>query len=292
MRDYKHVKVPKSARLKRDRVVRKRVTAERSGKKRGTGGSGALWTVLVFVILAALGYGAWRGYQRVSRAEVFQIVGVDVNGVRQVSDGEVRALAGIFAGQNIFRVDLDAAARKALANPWVRDVRIERNWPRRIRITITERAPRAVLQAANGRFLIDRDGVVIVPAAPANEAGLPTIAVRDYRAAAGRALTGDGVAAAFELLDQLRERGGWDQAAVTVKADSAETVAILYADHEFRMGYGNYGEKLRRLGEIVADMNQRHLDYTCIELRPERQAAVMIRGQGSGVRRQGPKRRA
>jgi hypothetical protein len=74
---------------------------------------------------------------------------------------------------------------------------------------------------------------------------------------------------------------------VTVKADSPETIAIVYADHEFRVGYGNYGEKLRRLGEIVADMNQRRLAYTYVELRPERQAAVMVkndRGQGPGPR--------
>ncbi len=244
--------------------------------------------MLALIITAAIGCGAWQGYRWLSQAEMFQIAGVDVKGVREVNDDDVRALAALFTGQNIFHVDLDAATRRALANPWVRDVRIERSLPNRIRIAINERKPRAVLQAANGRFLIDSDGVVIVPA---GAAALPTVVVRDHRAAPRNAVTGDGIAAGLELLDQLQARGGWDPAAVTVKADSAETVAIVYADHEFRLGSGAYDEKLRRLGEIVADMNARRLDYTYVELRPERQAAVMIKGQGQGAGGRAPVRK-
>lgn len=287
MRDYKHVKVPRGERTTKNRVVTKRAGTAPARRRRETGLSGAPATVLAFLITAALGYGAWQGYLWLSRSETFQIAGVDVKGVREVSDDEVRALAGTFTGQNIFRVDLGAATRKALANPWVRDVRIERSLPNRISITVSERRPRAVLQAANGRFLMDREGVVIVPADTADAAGLPTIVVRDHRAAARSAVSGDAVLPALELLDELAARGGWDPAGVTVKADSPETIAIVYADHEFRVGYGNYGEKLRRLGEIVADMNQRRLAYTYVELRPERQAAVMVkndRGQGPGPR--------
>jgi hypothetical protein len=105
-------------------------------------------------------------------------------------------------------------------------------------------------------------------------------------------VTTGAVAEALELLDELAARGGWDPGDVMVKADSTETVTIVYADHEFRIGSGNYGEKLRRMGEIVADMHQRGLAYTYIELRPERQAAVMavknrVPGQVSRVKKNG-----
>ncbi len=285
MRDYKHVKVPRGERTTRNRVVTRRVGTAPASKRGGGGAGGAFGTVLAFLITAGLGFGAWQGYLWLHRSDLFQVAGVDVKGVREVSDDEVRALAGTFTGQNIFRVDLGAATRRALANPWVRDVRIERSLPNRISIAITERAPRAVLQAANGRFLMDREGVVIVAAGTANAAGLPTIAVRDHRAVPRGSVPGDAVMPALDLLDELAARGGWDLAGVTVKADSPESIAVVYADHEFRVGSGNYGEKLRRLGEIVEDMNQRRLAYTYVELRPERQAAVMIKTQGQG---QGP----
>jgi cell division protein FtsQ len=297
MRDYKHVKVPKSYRSPRNRVVTKRVSAAPENGRRSAGpagGGGSAGTAIMLIVAALLSFGAWQGYTWLSSAEMFQIAGVDVQGVRQVSDDEVKALARMFTGQNIFHVDLGAATRQALANPWVRDVRIERKLPNRISMAITERSPRAVLQAANGRFLMDREAVVIVPVGAAGAAGLPAVSVKDHRAGLRDAVPGDGVTAALELLDALAERGGWDLAQVTVKADSRETIAIDYADHEFRIGSGNYGEKLRRLGEIVADMNQRKLAYTYVELRPERQAAVMVKApaKAPAPRAQGRRKRA
>ena len=98
-----------------------------------------------------------------------------------------------------------------------------------------------------------------------------------YRRAPRDQVDSEALPAALELLDELALRGGWDLAKVTVKASSPETIGVVYAGHEFRVGHGNYTEKLRRLGEIVSDMNRRGLDYAYIELRPERQAAVLVK---------------
>jgi cell division protein FtsQ len=278
MRDYKHVKVPRGYRATNRRIVTKRVNTVSGPAKRRANAAGRLGTALALLLTAALGYGGWEAYQWFTHAELFQVAGVDVKGVRSVSEGEIRELAGMFTGQNIFGVDLGGASRRALANPRVRDVRIERSLPNRISILITERTPRAVLQASNGRFLIDGEGVVMatVQQAGGEAAGLPVIAVRDCRAVLREAASAGAVSEALELARELAARGGWDPGAVTVKADSAESIAVVYADHEFRIGSGNYDEKLRRMGEIVADMRQRGQAYSYVELRPERQAAVMV----------------
>lgn len=291
MRDYKHVKVPRNYRTTNRRATTKRVSTPHGPAKRGANAAGQLGTALAVVLTAALCYGAWEAYRWFTNAELFQVAGVDVQGVRSVSEDDVRELAGMFTGQNIFRVDLGAASRRALANPRVREARIERSLPNRISIAITEREPKAVLQAANGRFLIDGEAVVMTPAPKAggDAAGLPVIAIRDGRAVPREAVSGGAVAEALELAGELVRRGGWDPGAVTIRADTAESIAVLYADHEFRIGSGNYDEKLRRLGEIVADMRQRRLAYSYVELRPERQAAVMVaksaKAEGRKVRR-------
>ena len=296
MKDYKNVKVPQGYRTTNRRMTTKRVNVGRGPTKRGGAEKGALGTVLAVLLTTALCYGGWEAYRWFTTAEVFQIAGVDVRGVRSVSDAEVRELAGMFTGQNVFHVDLDAATRRALANPWVREVRIERSLPNRISMIFTERVPRAIVHAGNGRYLIDGEGVVMVPAPKDGPtgAGLPVIAVRDHRAVPGEAVATGAVAEALELARELAARGGWEPGSVTVRADSPETIAVVYADHEFRIGSGNYGEKLKRLGEIAADMRQRGLEYSYIELRPERQAAVMVvksQGQGSGGKGQGRKKR-
>jgi len=286
MKDYKHVTVPRKYRAANRRTTTKRLNIGRGPARRGSAEKGALGAIFAVLLTAGLCYGGWEAYRWLTTAEMFQVAGVDVRGVRAVSDADIRELAGMFTGQNVFRVDLDAATRRALANPWIREVRIERSLPNRISMIFTERAPRAVLQAANGRYLIDGEGVVMVPV-PKDDvaaAGLPVIAVRDCRAVPRETVTAGAVAEALELAQELAVRGGWDPGAVTVKADTPETIAIVYADHEFRLGSGSYGEKLKRLGEIAADMRQRGLEYSYIELRPERQAAVMV-AKSAKVRR-------
>ena len=50
-----------------------------------------------------------------------------------------------------------------------------------------------------------------------------------------------------------------------------------------RSAAGNYAEKLRRLAEIMADVKQRGLEIAYVDLRPERQAAVMVKQRASSA---------
>jgi cell division septal protein FtsQ len=75
-----------------------------------------------------------------------------------------------------------------------------------------------------------------------------------------------------------------------IKASTPETLSIVYADCEFRIGSAQYSEKLRRLAEIMEDVKRRNLNIAYVDLRPERQAAVMVKNgrvQGSGARGKG-----
>ena len=291
MRDYKNVKVPRRYRSTSNRLAVRRVETGNGPKKRSRSVKGTLGTVITALMTAAICYGGWETYRWFTHADVFSIAGVDVKGVRSVSDEDIREVATMFTGQNVFRVDLGAATRRVMADPWVRDVRIERRLPNRISIFVTERVPKAVLHASNGKYLIDGEGVVMVPLRGGGAVAqtLPVIALRDGRAVSREPVATGAVTEALELVDELAARGGWDLGSVTVKADSAETVTIVYADHEFRIGSGNYNEKLRRMGEIVADMRQRGLTYAYIELRPERQAAVMVAKNVKERRNEGKK---
>jgi cell division septal protein FtsQ len=294
MRDYRYVRVPKQERTPRKGGILRRAQWGGGGRKRGMSPRAPLAGLFAVVVAAGLCYGAWAGYRWMTTAPLFRIAGVDVRGVQRVSEDELRELAGLFTGRNIFQVDLAGAARRAAAHPWVQDVRVERKLPNRISIMIRERLPRAVLLAANGRFLIDRAGTVITPARDGDESGLPRIAVSAWSAAVRATVEAPGMLPALALLDELLARGGWEPGEVTLRADAPETVSVLYAGREFRIGAGNYPEKLQRIGEIVSDMNRRGAVYTYIDVRPDRQAAVMVKpeGPGAGGKGQGRKKRA
>jgi len=297
MRDYKNVKVPRSYRGNSNRATVKRVSVGRADGRPRTGGRGikhVALQIITVVLIAAGGLAAWKAYQTLLHAEMFQITGVDVKGAKQVSKADLQEIAGVFTGQNIFKVDLETPVRRAHANPWVKDVRIYRRLPNRISMVVTERIAYALLDTGAGTYLMDNDGVVIEKIAKENAAvwQLPVLAIKDSRIRPGEQVTFDGMAESLMLISEIAERGGWRMNEVTIKAGSPETLSVLYADHEFKIGTGNYTEKLRRLSEILSDGTQRGWEIEYVDLRPERQAAVMVKNLGGKVQKNKVKRRA
>ena len=290
MRDYKNIKVPGSLRGSPKRTTVKRVDAGRGpgqSRKKSSGLKNSALKIVAIVTVVACGWLAWQAYQTLMHAERFQIAGVDIKGSKQVSEAELRELASVFTGQNIFRVDIETPLRRARANPWVKDVRIYRQLPNRISMVFIERTPFALLDAGDARFLLDRDGVIIDRISGESAAAwrLPVVALKDQRIRIGEQVTGEGIAEAFTLIAEIAGRGGWPLHEVTINAESPESLGILYAGREFKIGQGHYPEKLKRLAEISADGQQRGWDIAYVDLRPERQAAAMVKKTEHKVQR-------
>ena len=292
MRDYKSVKVPRKYRTASARAVTKRITAGR-GPKRGTLklGNTAAKALIVAVLFSGC-YLGWLAYTWAVRSAAFQIAGVDVTGVKHLSESELKNIAGFFTGQNIFRMNLGEAVRRTHANPWVKEVRIYRRLPNRVTMVVSERIPAVVLDTGTGQYLVDGEAVVIERLT--NESvstwPLPTVAIKDCRPRPGDQVAAEGLTDALTLITELSARGGWKLSDITIKANSPEALSLVYADHEFKIGSGNYEEKLRRLTEIMEDVKQRGLNIAYVDLRPERQAAVMVvtdKGKSRGARAKG-----
>lgn len=284
MRDYKNVKVPRKYRAEATRVSVKRAAVRRSGRT-GRGAAGLksmLLNILGFAVIAGCCWTGWQAYEMITHAELFQISGVDVTGVRHLEEEDLKNIVGNFTGQNIFRVDIDGAVRRARANPWVKDARIHRSLPNRIAMNLVERVPAAVLETDAGRYLMDNEAVVIdrLTKDAASAWQLPTVAIRGCRVLLGEPVAAESVFEALTLSAEIDARGGWNPGDVTIKASSPEALSIVYADHEFKIGSGKYAQKLRRLAEVMTDVKQRGLTIAYVDLRAERQAAVMMKTTG------------
>jgi cell division septal protein FtsQ len=280
MRDYKNVTVPKKYRTSSNRVTVKRVEMGRVARGPARGGlKSAALKCLVITVIAAGSWLGWQTYRIITHADMFQIAGVDVKGVRQLGEADLKKIVGSFTGQNIFRVDLDAVVQRARANAWVKSVSIYRRLPNRISMVVNERVPYAFLDTGRGRYLMDSEGVALesVEKDKAQAWQLPTVSINGDHARIGEQVTSEGLDEALMLLSEISTQGGWRLEDVTAKADSSETLSLLYAGHEFKLGNGRYKEKLRRLAEVMADVNRRGLDVAYVDLRPDRQVAVMVK---------------
>lgn len=117
--------------------------------------------LLVAVVVASALAGGWWLY----RSPLLSVRDVNVDGNTTLSAELVREVADM-KGQSVLRPDVTGARERLLALPLVKDVQISREWPASVSITIVERTPWGVWDAAGQRFVVDDEGVVLDQPAP------------------------------------------------------------------------------------------------------------------------------
>ncbi|GAA0407769.1 cell division protein FtsQ/DivIB [Streptomyces luteireticuli] len=181
--------------------------------------------ILAAVAAALLGTGVvWALYG----SSWLRATHVEVAGTEVLTAGEVREAAAVPLGEPLVSVDTDAIAdrlRKRL--PRIESVDVGRSWPRGIRLEVTERQPRAILEKG-GKFIeIDGMGVrfATVDRAPAKvprlvmEAPEDSPGVRHF----GRArLEREGVRASAALPADVRR----DTLVIRVRSYDSITVEL------------------------------------------------------------------
>ena len=117
------------------------------------------------VVLAVLAMGS-------TMTPLFHAKTIRIEGARHLSDRQVRKLADVDAGTNVFSLDEGAVARRLERSPWILDAVVSTSLPSTVRIEVTERVPVAVAKTDEGSVALAADGSVL---GPARAGGLPEI---------------------------------------------------------------------------------------------------------------------
>ena len=118
--------------------------------------------VIVTAALAGLATAAFAStYTPLFAADTVRVEGAD-----HLSAAQVRRIAKVQPGANVFRLDVRQAERRLERNVWVADAAITTTLPSTVTIEIRERAAAAVAvtDAAGGRSIIAGDGTILAPA--------------------------------------------------------------------------------------------------------------------------------
>ncbi len=117
--------------------------------------------VVVVGIIAALAYGAYFAYQQALTTPRLALQRVVLHQVPTQLIEQVREKITPHYGQNLLALDLEELQSRIESIPEVRSASVRRTLPDGLVVRVEARQPRALLQAADGTFVIDRDGVVI-----------------------------------------------------------------------------------------------------------------------------------
>jgi cell division protein FtsQ len=117
---------------------------------------------LRWVLVAALVVVLMAGSYLAVRAPFLSVDRVDVSGAVYTDPVAIQAAVNAAMGQPMLTLDTAAITRLLESQAWVRQARVERDWPRGVRIEVDERVPLAVYGATDGRWrVVDDEGRVL-----------------------------------------------------------------------------------------------------------------------------------
>lgn len=91
----------------------------------------------------------------------FNVGEIEVKGNHRVGSDEVISLSGLLTGENIFKLDLKEAEGRIGSLPLIKTVKIKRELPSRILITVVERKPLVLIPVDSRYILVDEEGVCL-----------------------------------------------------------------------------------------------------------------------------------
>jgi cell division protein FtsQ len=141
------------------------------------GGFGVLGAsaALVWAVAAGLPRAATMGLATASSEAGFVVRQVEIEGARNQPRLSIYREVLEGGSDSMLLADLPAMRDRLVALPWVKEARIQRRWPDRLRITVIERKPAALWQYQGRLRLIDSDGVVLPADGLAPYAKLPLL---------------------------------------------------------------------------------------------------------------------
>ena len=172
----------------------------------------------VLIVAASIAVAAGIGYAAIviSADPRFALGNVDVAGAARTGTGAVLSAADLPRGRDVWLLDVAGARRRVEALPWVESARIERAWPNRVTISVTERVAFARLalddEDPNSAYaLVDAGGRVLETGTEQpGDAHLPLMVVQPLPPDAGTVgvvLAGSEVADALDALRRFGELG-------------------------------------------------------------------------------------
>jgi PAS domain-containing protein len=117
--------------------------------------------VVVVGIISALAYGVYFAYQQALTTPRLALQRVVLHQVPTPLIEQVREKITPHYGQNLLALNLEELQTAVESIPEVRSASVRRTLPDGLVVRVESRLPKALLQTADGTYVIDRDGVVI-----------------------------------------------------------------------------------------------------------------------------------
>jgi cell division protein FtsQ len=239
------------------------------------------WRLLLCLVVgAALGVGAKAGWTWLTSSPRFAVSKLVIHAGPRVTEPEVRMLAAIAEGDNIFSFRLADCVRALELHPWVKRASVMRELPDRVTIEIVERKPRA-LAALGSLYYVDGEGEVFKKVLPGESADFPVFTGLTLREVVERQAGVEARLLSGLALVALAERSSFFPATELSEIRLDRTygaLAIRTGDGmRVRFGFGNFPDKWMRLERTLVEMGADIAKVAELDLNYESKVTVRLR---------------
>jgi cell division protein FtsQ len=198
----------------------------------------------------------------------FRVREVEVEGSRKIPKETLLSLTTVEGMPNLFSVNLKEVVRQLESHPWIDQVRVRKVFPNKIFIQIEEKKPMAIIQLEE-LYYIDIRGEIFSPVRNRDEYNYPYLT-----GVTRQGLENDPEEAKCLIMKALELLRMIDQE----KVPPLEEISEIHMEKtsgiqcftkaegvEVKMGWENFGEKLRRLFLIWSDLRKRGFSAVSID---------------------------
>ena len=222
----------------------------------------------------------------------FALTTVEIDGNRRLSRSEILDWVGIGAQASVWDVPPPRVRARLLAHPWVREVRVRRDFPNRLALAVTERRPVAIVRL-DGLQYVDRAGHLLGPLRGDDSRDFPVITGFDGPEQAD--FVAVGMQRALQLLRRCERLSCFDAVSeVHVDREKGLTVFPLRTAVAVVLGWGSWREKLARSARVfaawegqverLAAVDVSFRDVVVVKLRVEERHPAAVRAPKRGMR--------
>jgi len=210
----------------------------------------------------------------------FRLEKIVIEGNDHLEKEEIRLLAGLSPGVNLWQIIPSLVERRLLANPWIEEARVARKLPAVVRITIRERRPVAVMPYYSSFLLLSGEGLVLEVVAGIGGLHVPVLSgVPAGQVKVGQVVPWEEVAWVLRALGQLDR--SWLSHFAEVGLNRPEGV-VLYSREAIPLYLGTPGpeleEKIRTAVPILVDIRTRGMEVEYIDVRYRGNPTIKPRG--------------
>lgn len=216
---------------------------------------------------------------------------VVVAGTPRISAAALRASVAPFEGGNLVLLPLAGVEAALRRNPWVDTVEAAKELPDRLRIAVTERRPVALLARGGGLVYADEKGRPIAPVDDPEQARRTGLVLVVF--AHPQLSPSDGVGGALEVAGELgRAQPSWAGALSKIEVLGEQDFRLHTGALRFPLlvTRGQVGPKVKRLTELLPELDRRYPAIQAVDLRFSRR--IVVQPAAPAPQRSGPELRS